>query len=736
MNDQNSNDIGKQTAGQMANIGKSALKNKRVRNMFVKGLKAQYKLLRLVLQKLIPAIIKSVVGFIGPYAFLIILLIILLLIIMESVVQFDTFGRGGERNEAEKLFDQTIKEVIDDRSEEVGSDLYSVLSEGQNKSPYQPVNQSYIAQVLDMIRPSDAIPPALYSYKSLKSKTYVPWHKKYKNQPMKTKADRQKAHTYFYNVINKEIDYYFKDPTMQVEYQYGTSSGEKVMTKTVTTCKRPVNTNTDGINAKPEDNKEIEYEIESSTAFSTKDMPSRQVVTEASAMYATALFSYSLSTGDWVKEGSQSTEECTVDTYKKYTLYQLDDSGAPNVTYNGESLLSFLIVDNPEGILARLVKPKDLEYVLEQLKEIDDNFPKFTIDFEGLVECYYKNLMNAASCIGPNLKGSAFSGLVGSGGGGWYPEEYKELYERAAAAYNVDWWILASIHAQETEFSTNPAATDPSKGSSVGAKGHFQFMGLTWLGWSYKGGNGLSVTRLGNIEGPLNLVVDLISSVQQIKKHGGYGVDANNNGKASPWELEDAAFTAAKYLAASGYKKEDEAKIKKAIRSYNHSNSYVNEVYNRGIMFKNGVPSGGSIPVAEGSFTFPATGRITSGFGNRSGGTHYGVDIGGGGRPTVPVVAAADGVVSRSYLSGSYGNVVYIKHKIDGLEFETVYAHLAQRGIAQGKTVKKGDFIGYMGNTGQSYGKHLHFEIHQPSWNAGKSNAKNPLLYIPTPPEK
>ncbi len=133
--------------------------------------------------------------------------------------------------------------------------------------------------------------------------------------------------------------------------------------------------------------------------------------------------------------------------------------------------------------------------------------------------------------------------------------------------------------------------------------------------------------------------------------------------------------------------------------------------------------------VSSGMFTRPAAGRFTSGFGARWGKTHYGIDIANS--ADVPIVAAASGVVSRSYYSSSYGNVIYITHYINGQQYTTVYAHLETRFVGEGATVSKGQQIGIMGNTGRSTGQHLHFELHKGGWNGSKSNAVNPAAYIP-----
>jgi peptidoglycan hydrolase CwlO-like protein len=134
-------------------------------------------------------------------------------------------------------------------------------------------------------------------------------------------------------------------------------------------------------------------------------------------------------------------------------------------------------------------------------------------------------------------------------------------------------------------------------------------------------------------------------------------------------------------------------------------------------------------PVSSGTFTKPAAGYLSSGFGTRSLGNHKGVDIAASG--TVPIVAAADGVVIRSYYSSSYGNAVFISHSINGQIYTTVYAHMRSRGVSEGEVVSKGQQIGIMGNTGRSYGQHLHFELHKGPWNISKSNAVNPVGIVP-----
>ncbi|MGE6258876.1 peptidoglycan DD-metalloendopeptidase family protein [Heyndrickxia sporothermodurans] len=121
-------------------------------------------------------------------------------------------------------------------------------------------------------------------------------------------------------------------------------------------------------------------------------------------------------------------------------------------------------------------------------------------------------------------------------------------------------------------------------------------------------------------------------------------------------------------------------------------------------------------------WSFPAKGEISDIYDSR-GGIHKGLDIAGKFKSAVYAVEA--GKVIRSYYSQSYGNVVFIHHS-NG--YETIYAHLYSRNVTEGDKVKRGDKIGLMGNTGNSTGTHLHFEVHQGEWTIEKENAIDPFL--------
>lgn len=85
---------------------------------------------------------------------------------------------------------------------------------------------------------------------------------------------------------------------------------------------------------------------------------------------------------------------------------------------------------------------------------------------------------------------------------------------------------------------------------------------------------------------------------------------------------------------------------------------------------------------------------------------HEGLDFSA--PPGTPVYATADGTVQSAGWSGAYGNLIEIAH---GYNYQTRYAHLSKIKVRPGQTVKRGDLIGEVGNTGKSTGPHLHYEV-------------------------
>jgi LysM repeat protein len=126
-------------------------------------------------------------------------------------------------------------------------------------------------------------------------------------------------------------------------------------------------------------------------------------------------------------------------------------------------------------------------------------------------------------------------------------------------------------------------------------------------------------------------------------------------------------------------------------------------------------PSAGSV-VASGQFVWPTQGIITQ----RFSWYHPGIDIANDAKPFD--VAADSGTVEFAGWDGSgYGNMVLIDH---GNGYKTRYGHMSQIMVISGQTVKRGNTIGRMGNTGRSTGTHTHFEIYQ------NGIRVNPLLFL------
>ena len=119
-----------------------------------------------------------------------------------------------------------------------------------------------------------------------------------------------------------------------------------------------------------------------------------------------------------------------------------------------------------------------------------------------------------------------------------YPE-LLALWQRDGALYGIPWQVLAAINKIESNFGRNMGP------SSAGAIGWMQFMPSTWERW---------------------------------------GVDADGDGLANPWNPEDAIAAAARYLAAS----DGATDISRAVFSYNHAQWYVDEVLQLAQLFGSG----------------------------------------------------------------------------------------------------------------------------------------------------
>jgi len=122
---------------------------------------------------------------------------------------------------------------------------------------------------------------------------------------------------------------------------------------------------------------------------------------------------------------------------------------------------------------------------------------------------------------------------------------------------------------------------------------------------------------------------------------------------------------------------------------------------------------------------WPVRGWVSSGFGRRispftgKDTLHGGVDITAPLR--TPVIATAAGTVTFAGNEAGLGNTVSILH---GYGMRSIYGHMDKLKVKTGQTVKRGDLLGWVGNTGLSTGPHLHYEIEV------SGAAVDPLKYI------
>ncbi|MGH2705570.1 MAG: murein hydrolase activator EnvC family protein [Actinomycetota bacterium] len=123
--------------------------------------------------------------------------------------------------------------------------------------------------------------------------------------------------------------------------------------------------------------------------------------------------------------------------------------------------------------------------------------------------------------------------------------------------------------------------------------------------------------------------------------------------------------------------------------------------------------------VSRAGLVWPLNGAVTSGWGRRRGGFHYGIDIDG--NTGDPIRAAKSGTVANIDCGSGYGICSIIDH---GGGLATLYAHMSRRAVSSG-SVDQGQVIGYVGCTGSCSGSHLHFEVRV------NGDPQNPRGFLP-----
>jgi murein DD-endopeptidase MepM/ murein hydrolase activator NlpD len=231
------------------------------------------------------------------------------------------------------------------------------------------------------------------------------------------------------------------------------------------------------------------------------------------------------------------------------------------------------------------------------------------------------------------------------------------IYIAAGRRYHVPWRVLAAINAIETDYGRNLSV------STAGAIGWMQFMPGTWREWA---------------------------------------VDADHDGQMNPYSPQDAIFTAARYLQASGASRD----LPAAIFAYNHADWYVNEVLLRAQMLGNVA----SVARVEKGYSLPLDARYM----HQLGRTDDGVDIEGAPDGAL-VYSITPGIVSAVAAdpAGFGPNYPVIQATSGSLAGQHIYyGHVAEALVHPGEPVSAGQPIAVMGHTGDAVALgHGHIEI-------------------------
>lgn len=147
---------------------------------------------------------------------------------------------------------------------------------------------------------------------------------------------------------------------------------------------------------------------------------------------------------------------------------------------------------------------------------------------------------------------------------------------------------------------------------------------------------------------------------------------------------------------------------------------------------------GGYVPSADGFSRPMESGYVTQNWGGYGG--HLGMDLSNSNK-TIPIYPIATGVVFRKYYDDAGALVLKIRHNVGGKYIYSTYAHLSSWSVNEGQTVNRNTMIGRMGNTGNSFGAHLHLEITTCDWNKGggctwseyQRRTINPRTYVGFP---
>jgi hypothetical protein len=326
----------------------------------------------------------------------------------------------------------------------------------------------------------------------------------------------------------------------------------------------------------------------------------------------------------------------------------------------------------------------------------------WTVGFlAGLVLVVVLCVIAIVVAAGELLGGSSSSPGLTAGTVAGVPTPFIPVYQEAERALGVNWFLLAAVHAQETDFNRHPATFTVNV---AGCAGPMQICvggrgGCTWCDPTVQGAHrkGRRPDSYPDRRAPHPSVYDTFDAVM-----GAAAVLRNKIGGRAIPDLDDTAHRAlCGYYGACA----------------DPSANYAADVLARARAYAAGFrPTPGTdpeMPVTGGRFGWPVERGtvVTSPFCvvRSYERCHPGVDLGTPmGAPLFAVSAGRVSVVQSAAQSGGYGNFVCLDH---GRALSSCYAHLSRFEVAVGEVVDAGQIVGRAGCTGRCTGPHLHFEI-------------------------